>query len=85
MFDLAAVHRLMLDAIRMVFGGFYDRGGRYQERTFLGGIMATADLFPIDVWCCFSLSPLMDRRRACIRAMGVSKLVNFGKADDAPG
>lgn len=46
-------------------------------QTFLGGIMATADLFPIEVWCCFSLSPLMDRRRACIRAMKVSKLANF--------
>lgn len=33
--------------------------------------MATADLLPIDV-CCFSLSPLMDRRKACMKVMGIS-------------
>lgn len=35
--------------------------------TFFGGTIATADLGPIATCGILSLSPLMDRRRACIR------------------
>ena len=45
------------------------------QRTFLGGTMATADFGAMAIWgALFSLSPLMDRRRALKTRMAVSGL-----------
>lgn len=42
------------------------------QRTFLGGTIATAALGVMEMLCCFSLSPLIDRRSACTKPMAVS-------------
>lgn len=46
-------------------------GGAVQARrtrhTFLGGTMATADFCAMEAFCCFSLSPLIERRKACAK------------------
>ena len=48
-----------------------DREGKRLSRTFFGGTMAIADLGAMEIWG-FSLSPLMDLRRACRTRIVVS-------------
>jgi hypothetical protein len=60
----------MISDWRLGIGVARERGGgEGSGATFFGGTMATADLGVTEMCCSFEsfLSPLMERRRACVR------------------